>query len=307
IDLLLDAPFRALPVVDEHGLLQGIISSGDLIKAGILPVRRGIMRTALALDSLTAEAVEAPLGQARQSKLLAQDIMNRQVQTIEPSRSLREAATIMIETGVRRLPVVESNGMLVGMLSRADLLQAVVTSPLASSSASSATQPLRRTGTLSTTIAQQQPVADYMNPDVVTIGEDALLAEVIDALTISPLKRVIVVDQERHVKGIISDVDMLAHIQEEERPGLLTMLVGWARGKPGRLPTSTLRTPHGKARVAADMMNRNVVTVTETTSVQATIESMIATGRKVLPVLNSQGQLVGVVGRSDLLRILLEG
>lgn len=49
-----------------------------------------------------------------------------------------------------------------------------------------------------------------------------------------------------------------------------------------------------------------MVTVTVTTTVQETIERMIATKRKVLPVIDAQGQLVGVVGRSDLLRILVE-
>jgi len=129
---------------------------------------------------------------------------------------------------------------------------------------------------------------------------------VIDALILSPFKRVVVVDTEGHVKGIISDVDVLSQMQEEVRPGLLGTLAGWARGKPGRLPTATLQTPHGKARIAADLMNRDVVTVTETTPVQATIERMLTTRRKVLPVVDAQGVLAGVVGRSDLLRILLE-
>src|SRR5260221_389747 len=82
VDMLLEAPFRALPVVDERHHLQGLISTGDLINAGMLPMRRGLVRTALELDNVTAEAVEAPLEQARQSNLMAQDIMNRQVRTI---------------------------------------------------------------------------------------------------------------------------------------------------------------------------------------------------------------------------------
>ena len=64
--LLLDAPFRALPVVDEQGRLLGLISTGDLINAGILPGRRGLVRTALQLDSQTVETVEVPLEQAKQ-------------------------------------------------------------------------------------------------------------------------------------------------------------------------------------------------------------------------------------------------
>lgn len=214
----------------------------------------------------------------------------------------------MLETGLRRLPVVDTNGVIVGMLSRADLLQVVVTSPLMSPQASSGTQPLRRTQSqsLSKLPLQQQAVADYVNSDVTTVREQTPLSEVIDALTLSSVKRVVVLGANGQVVGIISDVDVLARMQEEVRPGLLNTLTGWARGKPTRLPTASLRSSAGKARIAADIMNRDVVTVTATTTVQETIESMLATKRKVLPVIDAQGQLVGVVGRSDLLRILVE-
>lgn len=307
IDALLDAPFRTMPVVDGQRHLQGIISTGDLINAGVLPMRRGLVRTALELDTASAEAVEIPMEQARQSQLTAQDIMNRQVRTVGPQQSIREAAEIMLTTGLRRLPVVEANGILVGMVSRADLLQVIVTSPLMSTHSSSGTQPLRRTSSLPALIAQQQPILAYIDTDVATVGTQTPLAEVIDALTLSTLKRVIVTNTDGQVQGIISDVDVLKRIQDEGRPGVLGVLAGWARGKPGRLPTGVLRTNLGKARVAADIMNQQVVTVNDTNTVQETIEKMIVTKTKVLPVLNAEGQLLGVVGRSDLLRILLEG
>lgn len=307
MDLLLDAPFRALPVIDSQRRLQGIISTGDLIKAGVLPMRRGLVRTALELDTLTAESVEAPLAQARERAHTAQDIMNRQVRTVRPEQSIREAAEIMIETGLRRLPVVKADGTLVGMLTRADLLQVIVTSPLMSSQASSATQPLSATGSLPQSPVQQQPIADYVNPNVATVGEQAPLDEIIDALILSSIKRVVVVDAEQRVKGIISDVDVLSQMQAEMRPSFLTMLTGWASGKPKRPLASSLTSGGRKAPVAAAIMNREVITVSETTSVQVTIERMIDTRRKILPVVDAQQRLIGVVGRSDLLRVLLEG
>jgi CBS domain-containing protein len=307
VDMLLNAPFRALPVVDERHRLQGIISSGDLINAGLLPMRRGLVHTALELDDLTAEAVETPLERARQSTRTAQDIMNRHVRTVDPTLPIREVAQIMLETGLRRLPVVEPDGRLAGMITRADLLQAILTSPLMSPEASSATQPLQHTAPLMNRPAQKRPIADYINTEISMVGEQAPLAEVIDALILSPLKRVIVVNADRQVKGIISDMDVLSRMQEEARPGLLRVLSGWSRGKPGRLPTGLLQAHSGKAQVAADIMNSNVVTVTVSTTVQETIEQMIVTRRKVLPVVDAEGHLMGVVGRSDLLRVLLEG
>jgi CBS-domain-containing membrane protein len=307
VDLLLAASFRAIPVVDQQQHLQGIISTGDLITAGILPMRRGLVRTALELDSQTAEAVEAPLEQARRSMMTAQEVMNRQVRAVAPTMPVREAAQIMLETGLRRLPVVNAQGVLLGMLARADLLQVIVTSPLMSPQFTSATQPLRPTGSLSHDPIQRRPIADFISTAVETINPQASLAEVIDALIVSPFKRVLVVDQQRCVQGIISDIDVLAGLQTEMRPGLLALFTSWASGKPKRPSTGMLHTHTHEASTAADLMNREVVTVTDTTSVQETIEIMIATRRKILPVVNAQGQLVGVVGRSDLLRVLVEG
>jgi CBS-domain-containing membrane protein len=306
VDLLMSAPFAALPVVDDRHRLQGIISTGDLINADVLPLRRRLLRTALELGDATAQAVEAPLAHLEQNPATAQEIMNRQVRTVQPDTSIRDAASLMVETSLRRLPVVAEDGTLLGMLTRSDLLQAVVTSPLMSPQASSATQPLTHTSSLHEAAAQQQPITEYINPEVTTVGEHAPLPEVIDALILAPLKRVIVVDDQQHVLGIISDVDLLARIREEARPGILKALTGWARGRSTHVPTGALQTS-GQARDAADIMNRDVVTVEETATVQETIERMIATGRKILPVLDDQGRLLGVVGRSDLLRVLLEG
>jgi len=307
IDLLLNAPFRVLPVLDSQRRLQGIISTGDLINAGVLPMRRRLVRTALELDERSAETVEEPLEQARQSLRTAQEIMNQQVRTVKPEQPVREAAQLMIETGLRRLPVIETDGTLLGMLTRADLLQVVVTSPLMSSQASSSTQPLSHNDTASSIPIQKRTLVDYVNPDVATVHEQTALDEVIDALILSPLKRVVVVDHERRVKGIISDVDVLARMQEDMRPGLLSLLTGWASGRQKRSHSGLLRAHTGKAQVASDIMNREVVTISEKATVQETIEQMIATHRKILPVVNVEGQLVGIVGRSDLLRVLVEG
>ncbi|MBE3561709.1 MAG: DUF190 domain-containing protein [Ktedonobacteraceae bacterium] len=306
IDALLSAPFRVLPVVDEQRRLQGIISTGDLITAGVLPVRRGLVRAARELDEQTAEAVEAPLVQARQSSRTAQDVMNRQVRIVHPDDPVREAARVMLESGVRRLPVIERDGTLAGMLTRADLLQLIISSPLMSPHAASATQPLPRTGMLpSSTLAQQRSITEYVNPDVATVDIGTSLDEVIDALLLSPIGRVIVVDEQRRVKGVISDIDMLERLQAEQRPSLLSLFTNRARDKSGRPASGALRARFGQGQVAADVMNSQVVMVSENTSVQEAVEKMIATKRKVLPVVDTAGRLTGIVGRSDLLRVLL--
>ena len=50
--------------------------------------------------------------------------MSTPAQTITPDRPLAEAATIMLDEGVNRLPVVDTDGKLVGLVSRGDLVRA---------------------------------------------------------------------------------------------------------------------------------------------------------------------------------------
>lgn len=306
VELLLQAPFRVVPVVEINNQLCGIISTGDLINAGLLPMRRGLVRTAQELDQQTAEAMASSLAAALRSSSTAQDIMNTQIHTIEPDQSIREAAQLLIDTGVRNLPVVDKTGILRGMVTRADLLQAIRTSPLMSPQASSATQPLSRTQPLPGLPIQQQPVTTYLNADMTTVEENTPFADAIDALITSPLKRVIVVDAAGHVKGIISDVDILTRMQDEGRSHLLTTLTDWARGKQTRIPAGTIRVASGRARVAADVMNPQIHTIADAASIQEAIDLMMQTHHKFLPVVDQQQRLIGTVGRSDMLRVLLE-
>jgi CBS domain-containing protein len=305
VDLLLGAPFRALPVVDAQRRLLGIITTGDLIRAGVLPLRRGLVRTALELDRATAEAVSIPLEEARQSPRTALDVMNRQVRSVRPEQSVREAARLMVESDLRRLPVVTAEGQLVGMLSRADLLQSMMHTPL-SSVDEAAAGPVAVLQEAAGLPPAMRPVVDYLQRDIATVREDTPLDDVLDALILSSLKRVLVVDEARRLLGIISDVDVLARLQEEMRPRLLELLTNLARSQGRRPLPNPFRAQASRVRRAADLMNRAVVTVPTTATVQEAIERMINTRRKVVPVVDAEGRPVGVVGRSDLLRALLE-
>jgi CBS domain-containing protein len=87
----------ALPVV-EDGRLTCVITDRDL-------------------------AIRA-LAEGRDGQTAVREIASTDVVTIDPQQSLEEAARLMAEHQVRRLPVVEEDGKLVGMLAQADLAQA---------------------------------------------------------------------------------------------------------------------------------------------------------------------------------------
>ena len=100
---------RHMPVV-EDGRLVGIVSNRDLLAASLTKFlnfdprqRRAFLRS-------------VEVGEA----------MTRDVVTVEPSTSLREAAQLVIRHKVGCLPVVKPDGVLVGLVTETDLVKAAL-------------------------------------------------------------------------------------------------------------------------------------------------------------------------------------
>ncbi|MGW3075772.1 MULTISPECIES: CBS domain-containing protein [unclassified Kitasatospora] len=104
----------AIPVVDDQGRPLGLVSEADLIrKEAVLPDSEGRYpgRWLSAGDRARAEAETAG------------GLMTSPAVTARPGWSVPEAARAMDRHKVKRLPVVDEVGRLVGIVSRGDLLQ----------------------------------------------------------------------------------------------------------------------------------------------------------------------------------------
>jgi CBS domain-containing protein len=116
----LERKISAAPVVDDHGKLVGIISEGDLIhrsEAGTERQRPRWLESFISNETLAAEYTKA---HARK----VADIMTRHVITAEPDSPLHEIAALLEKNAIKRVPIVK-DGQLVGIVSRANLVQAV--------------------------------------------------------------------------------------------------------------------------------------------------------------------------------------
>lgn len=126
IQIMAERRFSGLPVVDAAGKLLGIISQGDLMwrESGVTPPPY-----IMVLDSVIY--LENPAKYQRDlHKALGQtvgEVMTKNPQTIRPEKSLREAAELMHEKGVNRLPVIDSGGKPIGILTRGDIVRAMAT------------------------------------------------------------------------------------------------------------------------------------------------------------------------------------
>jgi CBS domain-containing protein len=121
--VLIDAGVSGLPVVDEHGTVLGVVSEADFLVKG--QGAQSVRHRRLARLLGESEATRHQL--AKVAARSASEAMTSPAVTVDPTRSLQDAAALMTERGVNRLPVLES-GRLVGIITRADLVRAYLRS-----------------------------------------------------------------------------------------------------------------------------------------------------------------------------------
>src|SRR5918997_1189390 len=125
IRLLGESELPGVPVVDEDGRCVGIVTEADLVIADEegdlhLPHYIELFGGIVFLEPL--RRFEERLRKAFAAK--ASDMMTPEPITVGPDAGAREAARIISESGHNRLPVTEG-GRLVGVVSRADVLEAL--------------------------------------------------------------------------------------------------------------------------------------------------------------------------------------
>ncbi len=105
-----------LPVIDTSGRLAGILTEGDFLRREAdrdRPRRASLLRVLFG-DGEVKPTVAGTVGEA----------MTKNVVTISPGATIGEAARVMASRKVKRLPVVDEQGGLIGIISRADVVNA---------------------------------------------------------------------------------------------------------------------------------------------------------------------------------------
>jgi len=120
---LLARRISAVPVVDDQGKLLGIVSEGDLMRRVEAGTERKHPWWLVGFTSDETLATEFIKARGR----TAADVMTRNVITAAPDVPLQEIANLLEKNGIKRVPIV-TDGRLVGIISRANILQAVATS-----------------------------------------------------------------------------------------------------------------------------------------------------------------------------------
>lgn len=104
----------ALPVVDSEGRVVGVVSEADLL----LKEGRADLEPARLFESRSRR-----LERAKAHGITAAEVMTTPALTVAPKTPVAEAARLMRERRVKRLPVVDGGGHLAGIVSRGDLVR----------------------------------------------------------------------------------------------------------------------------------------------------------------------------------------
>jgi len=121
--------------------------------------------------------------------MIVKEVMNRNVKTVRPEDTVKDAAKIMNENHIGSLVVVSGTGEVVGIVTERDILAKVVATGKG---------------------ANDVEVSDIMTPNIITVTPDRSLEEAADIMTENKIKKLPVVHEGRLV-GIVTASDLIAY------------------------------------------------------------------------------------------------
>ncbi len=264
---------KALPVVNEDQQVVGIITDEDLIE------RAGLQQRLSVAKQLDPETIEEEIRQLSESHQLVENIMTRPVIITSEDTALSHAVGLMKKHHLKRIPVTGKGGKLVGMLSRLDVLRQI--------------SPVESTPPLSTPfLTLPKLVGNIMSPEIPLVAEEDQIEKIIETLLRYQSHRLIVVDDQNRVSGIISDVDIVNRIPGHTKSSILSAF------KPqGKIIASTV--------TARQIMSKDPIQAPSDLPIPEAIQMMISEGRKIMVIVDEEKHPLGLVDRQSLLEALI--
>lgn len=144
-------------------------------------------------------------------------------------------------------------------------------------------------------------VADVMNTDVITVTPETSLRDLAEVLSKNRINGVPVVDDEGDVIGVVCESDLMERNRPLHIPTVFVLLDAWIpMENPWRLEKEIKRIC---ATTVEDIYSRPAVSVEPETDLSEVARIMHEQNLHTIPVVD-RGKLVGVVGKSDIIRSL---
>lgn len=148
-------------------------------------------------------------------------------------------------------------------------------------------------------------VSDIMTKEVMAVKRHTPVNEVAKLMGAHDISGVPVVDDENHVVGIITELDLIVRNTRLEMPRFIEVL-DWGRIPLERPSHAQERLRHMLGTEAVDIMTDKVVTIGPEAAVEDVAELMVKRRVNPVPVVDADGKLIGIVSRADLVDMMAE-
>ncbi|MBR5954126.1 MAG: CBS domain-containing protein [Methanobrevibacter sp.] len=214
-------------------------------------------------------------------------LMSRNLIVASPDEDVKVVASRMIENDVRRVPVVNDDGELVGIITSFDIVSQALTK-----------------------LEIDDAVEDYMITTVPTTWEKTPLNVAFESMKQFGLKSILALDDDAQLSGILTETDFIAESEIISERSEHSSTVGTEGDKWSWDSTSVLYIEKNHLKftdkVVSDVAIGNVEVANSKTKVSDCAKKMKTLNIEQIPVIGVEGDLVGIVRASDLIKALVE-
>ena len=211
-------------------------------------------------------------------------IMTRNIVTASPDDDVKEVAAKMIENNIRRVPIVEE-GKLVGLVTASDLINKALWK-----------------------MDIQDPAENYMIQNIPTSWEGTPLNVAFEIMRYYKLKVLLGLNNDGKISGILTETDFIEESEVVSERTVHNTSVGTEGDKWSWDSKSVLYVIKNHLKFSdktiKDVANTELVIVTTKTSVQECANKMRQRNIEQIPVIDVEGDLVGLVRAVDLIKAI---
>lgn len=121
--ILIENKVGGVPVVDEHDKLLGMVTDGDILRY-LTPAEEAIMGYFTYITVLPGEELDEKVSSKMNDKV-SQIVKNKRITKLSPEDPLDELIKVLSKHHFKKIPVVDKNDKVVGIISRGDALRAL--------------------------------------------------------------------------------------------------------------------------------------------------------------------------------------
>ncbi len=216
-------------------------------------------------------------------------LMTRNPLTITPDKSIVEAARLILENNIRRLPVVEDHS-LIGIITIADIVGAIAR------------------------LNVSTPISEYIGNNVVSVWSETPLSVVGAIMELADVKAVPILDANLTLVGVASDKDLISASIIEDKTEMSDMSAGtdddawtWESMRDTMslyYSVSKIRLPNSPVKEIIKLIGEPETAVLSS-QVSDCARKMKRNRIDQLPVINSSRKLLGLLRDKDLLKAIV--